>query len=174
MKSHSLSRLSNQDLTSGLAAAAARERASTAELVAYIAEFDARGLYRPAGYPSMYLYCESVLGLSPAAAYKRITAARMAREFPSILQALGEGRLNLTGLNLLGPHLSQQNAESLLAGAYHKSKSEIERMLAERFPNSESLALIEALQPAQSPGVPGNSDPERVMSSSCQLAPERV
>ena len=103
VKSNSLTHLSNQDLTSALAAAAARERISTAELVAYIAEFDARGLYRPAGYPSMHQYCEAVLGLSPDSAYKRIQVARAAREFPQLVEALEDGCVHLTGANLLAP-----------------------------------------------------------------------
>lgn len=182
MKSNSLSRLSNQDLTSGLAAAADRERTSTAELVAYIAEFDARGLYRPAGYPSMHRYCEAVLGLSPAAAYKRINAARIARQFPVVLQALGDGRLNLTAVNLLAAYITLHNAQSLLAAAYGQAKPEIERMLAERFPRSESLALIEttrhtlppAVMPASAPPAPPPTNDSNVMTSPCQLAPERV
>lgn len=118
-----LSHLSDQALASGLASAAARERASTAELISYIAEFDRRQLYRGAGYASMHLYCERKLHLSADAAYKRITTARVARDFPVILEALADGRLNVTMVNLLSPHLSQENADALFEQAFHKTKS---------------------------------------------------
>ena len=167
MKSYSLTHLSDETLTRGLAAAASRERATTAELIAYIAEFDARGLYRPAGYPSMHLYCEAELRLSPSAAYKRITAARVAREFPVVFAALADGRLNLTAVNLLAAHLTHGNAEASLSAAFGKAKHEIETMLAERFPRSETLALVE-----QTPARAATAPPVTV--SSCQLAPERV
>jgi 5-methylcytosine-specific restriction endonuclease McrA len=176
VKSNSLTRLSNQDLTSGLAAAAARERTSTAELVAYIAEFDSRGLYRPAGYPSMHLYCESVLGLSQDSAYKRIQVARAARHFPQILEALEDGRLHLTGANLLAPYLTMGNAADLIAASAGKTKWDIQRLLADRFPSSESLQLIES-SPREPAGiaalVPG-SQGNTVKESSCQLAPAQV
>jgi len=177
VKTNSLTRLSNQDLTSGLAAAAARERTSTAELVAYIAEFDARGLYRPAGYPSMHLYCESVLGLSQDSAYKRIQVARAARVFPPILEALEDGGLHLTGANLLAPYLTVGNAGDLIAASAGKTKWDIQRLLADRFPSSESLPLIESAPSERADtsalAEPSSSDVS-VKELSCQLAPAQV
>src|SRR5438552_4426853 len=94
----SLSQLSNPDLTHRLAVVVSRERGVTAVVLAYIAEFDSRKLYLPAGHPSMFSYCVAELGYSDDAAYKRIQAARAARQFPAIFAAIADGRLHLTAI----------------------------------------------------------------------------
>src|SRR5512143_2925726 len=68
--------LSDPELLHSLHASVAGERASTADVLAHIAEVDARQLYLLAAYPSMYAYCVRELNLSEDAAYKRIQAAR--------------------------------------------------------------------------------------------------
>src|SRR6266571_9479183 len=133
---YSLSHLSDSALLRDLAALVARDRATTARLLAHIAEVDARRLYLPAAYPSMFAYCVHELRLSEDAAYKRIQAARVARQFPVIFEALADGRLHLTGVGLLAPYLTAENADELLAAAAHKSKAEIKQLLAQRFPRS--------------------------------------
>jgi hypothetical protein len=137
VKSHSLSHLSDQTLLRDLAALVAQDRTTTAALLAHIAEVDARKLYLPAAYPSMYLYCVHELRLSEDAAFKRIQAARAARRFPALFEALADGRLHVSGVCLLAPYLSEATAEELLAAATHKPKSEIEQLLAERFPRPD-------------------------------------
>ena len=138
-------------------------------MLAHLAEVDARRLYLPAGYLSMFSYCVSELHLSEDAAYKRIQAARAARQFPILFDAVAEGRLHLTAVGLLAPHLTPENVGELLNAVAHKTKAETEQLLAERFPRSETLALMHALPP--SPVEANGSD---VMASSCQLAPAQV
>jgi hypothetical protein len=145
MHTYSLSHLSDYVLIRELAEFAGNERCATAGLLARIAEVDARRLYLPAGYPSMYLYCVHELRLSEDAAYKRIRVARTARRFPVIFHGLADGRLNLTSVVLLTPYLTEQTADELLSAARHKTKSEVEQLLAERFPRSEMLGLVEAI-----------------------------
>ena len=130
MNSYSLSHLGDRALLRGLAALVAQDRITTAALLAHLAEVDARRLYLPAAYPSMYSYCVHELGLSEEAAFKRIHAARTARRFPALFAALAEGRLHLSGVVMLAPHLTPQNSEELLAAAAHRSKAGIERLLA--------------------------------------------
>src|SRR5881396_3821106 len=98
----------------------------------------------------MYVYCVEKLRLSEDAAYKRIQAARAARRFPAIFAAVADGRLHLTALSLLVPHLTETNADDLLAAAAHKTKSDIDQLLAQRFPRTELLPLVRAI-PAASP-----------------------
>ena len=57
MSRYSLTHLSDPVLDRGLPAAVAQERTGTADVLAYLAEFDARKRYLPAGYPSMFLLC---------------------------------------------------------------------------------------------------------------------
>ena len=68
MCTYSLSHLSDGALLRDLAALVAQDRATTARLLAHIAECDARRLYLPAAYPSMFAYCVHELRLSEDAA----------------------------------------------------------------------------------------------------------
>jgi 5-methylcytosine-specific restriction endonuclease McrA len=148
--------LSNDALDRELAAVVAREDTATAVVLDHIAEYDARRLYRPAGYPSMFAYCVGKLRRSEEAAYKRIRAARVARRFPAIFDAVADGRLHLTGVVLLAPHLTEHTAEELMAAASHKTAKEIEQLLAERFPRPDIPALVRAL-PEQPSALAGDS-----------------
>ncbi len=132
MKSYSLSHLSDEALGRDLRAAVSQERTSTAVVVAHIAEFDARKLYLPAAYPSMFAYCVGELRLSEDAAAKRLRVARAAQRFPGVLVALAEGRVHLGGLLLLAPYLAPENEAELIEAATHKTRAEIEHLLAER------------------------------------------
>src|SRR2546425_5644221 len=161
MRAYSVSHLSDPELLRGLASLVAQDRVTTATLLAHLAEVDARRLYLPAAYPSLYAYCVHELRLSEDAAYKRIQAARAARQFPVIFGALADGRLHLSAVVQLAPYLTPENASDLLAAATHKTKAEIEELLARRFPRPETMALVQAL-PASPPRTDELSAPGRI------------
>src|SRR5213078_4014431 len=117
MRDFSLTHLSDAVLIRDLAALIAHDRVTTAAVLAHIAEVDARRLYAPAGYPSMHAYCVGELRLSEDEAKKRIHAARAARQYPAIFHAVAEGRLHMTGICLLAPHLTPANARGLIEDA---------------------------------------------------------
>jgi len=170
--SYSLSHVSDQSLLRHLDELVTRDRITTASLLAHIAEVDARRLYLPAGYPSMHAYCVEKLRLSEDAAYKRITAARLARAFPAIFPAVAEGRLHLSGVVQLAPHLRAGNGDELIGLATGKSKAEIEALIASRFPASESLAMVTSLSSGSSSRLaPGRVEGE---DSDHELAPGPV
>src|SRR5262245_46948115 len=123
MATVSLPHLSDDTLRRALLALVTEERIHTAQLLLHLAEFDPRGLHREDGYPSLFAYCVQVLHFSEDEAFKRIRAARAARRVPAILEEIAEGRLHLTAVLLLAPHLSPQNAEELLAEARHRTKA---------------------------------------------------
>jgi 5-methylcytosine-specific restriction endonuclease McrA len=85
-------------------------------------------------------FCEEVLHFTEDAAYKRIQAARKAREFPELFDALADGRLHLSAICMLAPHLTLENAAELIAAATHRGKAQIREWLDRRFPVPE-LAL---------------------------------
>jgi len=140
MHDYTLTHLCDAVLIRDLLALVARDRATTATLLAHIAEVDDRKLFRPAGYPSMHAYCVDELHLSEDAAKKRIQAARASRQFPMLFTALAEGRLHLGALCMLAPHLTSDNAAMLVEAATHKSKCEIEEWLAHRYPLQQGPA----------------------------------
>ena len=114
MSTYSLSHLSDRALLRDLRALVSQDRATTAALLAHLAEVDARKLYLPAAYPSMFAYCVEELRFSEDAACKRIRVARAARQFPVIFPALADGRLHLTSVLMLAPYLTPENAAGLL------------------------------------------------------------
>jgi len=123
-----------------------RERSATAFLIAYIAEAEARRLFLPEACDSMVAFCERELGLSEDEALKRIHAGRVARRFPQVFEMLADGRLSMTSVNVLAPYLTESNADEFLASAAGRSKAEILRLLAARFPKPEPLPLVIAPQ----------------------------
>jgi hypothetical protein len=164
VKLASLATLADHEITRGFDLRAANERRATAETLAYLAEMDARRLYLPAGYPSMYQYCLQRMGWSEDEAYRRIRVARAIRAYPAILAALEDGRLHLSAVSLLAPYLEREGAEALLAAAAHRSKAGIERLIAERFPQPDLPVRVQAVGPAANPSVvqPAELVPERV------------
>src|SRR5207244_1511918 len=140
-----LSHLSDPDLLRDLSTLVEKDRANTALLLAHLAEVDTRRLYLSAACSSMYVYCLRKLHMSEDEACTRTKAARIAREFPALLTALAEGRLHLSAILLLGPELTKENAEELLAAAAHKSKAEVQLLLARRFPQPDVATRIEPI-----------------------------
>jgi hypothetical protein len=86
-----------------------------------------------------------VLHLSEHAAYGRIEAARAIRRFPIILERLERGELTLTAVSLLRPHLTEANCGELLEAATHKSKREVERLVAEIAPRPDAPTMVRKL-----------------------------
>ena len=160
MRVRSFSSLTDGALVRRLTDVIARDRSNTAEMLQLIEEIDSRKLYAAAGYPSMSLYCVHEFGLSEDSACRRITAARTARDFPALFEAVADGSLHLTAVLQLATYLTHRNADELIRAAAHKSKAEIQQLLAQRFPQSEELPLVEAI-----PTSP---------QSSCQPALARV
>ncbi|MBI3539536.1 MAG: hypothetical protein HY076_04630 [Candidatus Eisenbacteria bacterium] len=151
MRNYSLSHLSDAALRRDLKEQSRKETGLTAWVLAHIAEFQERRLYREDGYASMYAWCVGELGYCEQAAYKRINAARVALRFPVIFAMLAEGRLTLSAVVALSAHLIESNAEDLLAAAAAKTVREIEQLLAERFPRPDLATVIQSLAPASSP-----------------------
>jgi hypothetical protein len=145
---YSLRHLSNDTLRSTLRSSVARERGVTALVLAHIAEFDARRLHLEDGYASMYAYCVGELGFSEEGAFKRIHAARAAYRFPEIFAMVADGRLHLSAVVTLAPHLTEATASELLVAAARQTRKAIERLLAERFPRPDLPTVLQALTPA--------------------------
>jgi 5-methylcytosine-specific restriction endonuclease McrA len=118
-----------------------QSRRIEAVLVAHIGEVDARRLYiREAG--SMFGYCTQVLHLSEHESYTRIAVARASRRYPRLLAMLADGRLHLSGIVRLVPHLTDANCEHILACATHLTKNQIEELVAEIAPKPDVPATV--------------------------------
>ncbi len=135
------SRLSDGELVAEVARLAGCEREASASLVAHLAELYGRRLHERAGYASLFTYCTSVLRLSEHEAYDRMRAAKVARRYPVVLGLLASGRVNLTTVRLLAPHLTRKNHEELLAAACGKRKRQVQELLAAWFPQPVRHAI---------------------------------
>jgi 5-methylcytosine-specific restriction endonuclease McrA len=144
-----LARLSNPALLDQVKRLVQRERQATATLVAHLAEVKRRKLYLAEGYGSMFRYCTQALHLSEHATYLRLEAARMALRFPAILTALEKGELNLTSIRLLAPHLTAENLDELIPAARHRTRTEVEALLAARYPRPDLPTVIRKLPEKQ-------------------------
>jgi hypothetical protein len=120
-------------------------RSTESELVAHIAEVDLRRLYARRACPSMHAYCIEVLHLSEAETYLRITAGRLAREYPVILEMLADGRLHLSAISRLAPHLSAENCADLLARATHQTRRQVEELVAGLAPRPDVASVVRKL-----------------------------
>ena len=167
MLEYSLSHVRDGELLRNAKTKSADETGETAHVLAHIAEIDKRRLYRQAGYPSMHSYCVHELKRSPQSAYKRIRAARLALQYPRIFPAVAAQRLGITGIGILSPHLTPENAEELLDAAEGRTDKEIEQLIATRFPRP---ALPEVVRPLT--GSPEQLSVRRVEGE--QLSVRRV
>lgn len=171
----SLHQLSDTSLLNETVRLAARERGATADLIAAIAEVDARRLYLGEGCSSMFVYCTRVLRLSEHAAYDRIEAARLARRFPVVLEQLASGSVTVTNLRLLAPHCTAGNVEALMKEAAYKSKHELEQFIARLRPQPAVPATIRKLSDTTTPRALGTHDavrPEVETAPVCAVPPE--
>ena len=110
-------------------------------------ELDRRRLYLAEGCSSLFTYCTSVLHLSEHAAFGRIEVARAARRLPALLERLLDGSLTVTNARMLAAHLTVENHVAILEAARHKSKRDIERMIAELRPQPDVPSLVRRLPP---------------------------
>jgi hypothetical protein len=138
-------KLSDAALDRELTEIVARDRKTTVTMLAYLAVFDSRRRYAPAGYPSMHAYCVESLHMSDDIAFKRIRVARIARRFPEILDRLSDGRLTLSAAVMLAPYLVQATVADLLEAATHKRNRQIQELLAERYPQPDMASYIRAM-----------------------------
>jgi HNH endonuclease len=166
-------RLSDHELVAEVTRLAAAESKSTAALVSVLAEFDARRLYLGQGCWSMFTYCTQVLHLAEHAAYNRIEAARAARRFPIIRELLTEGRIHLSAVRLLAPHLTDANHVDVLREASHRSKRDVEEIVARLQPRADVAPTIRKLPPVlmHRPTQPVSEQPAEVAASKIDASP---
>ena len=139
-----LSGVQDHELLASTRRMVGRSNQVLAGLLAHLAEVEARGLHRLRACSSLYTYCVYELRMSEDAALRRSHAARFARQFPVLFERLAAGEIHLTGLLMLGPHLTEENHLEVLARAKHRTKREL-------------AVLVRMLDPL--PTVPGRVEP---------------
>jgi hypothetical protein len=161
----SLAYLSDAELLTQTRSLVGRSNRLLAELLAHLGEVEARGIHRTRACASLYTYCIHELRFSEDEAFRRVAAARLIRRFPALLDAVASGELHLTGLLMLGPHVTEHNLVEVLARAKYRTKREIARLVRVLDPLPAVPALIEPLGPEPVRVVPPAPTWEQFVSS---------
>jgi len=146
-RGYALENVSDADLLTATRGLVGRSNQLIAALLAHLAEVETRGVHRERACVSLYTYCVYELRFSEDEAFRRVSAARLVRRFPAVLDAVAAGELHLTGLLLLGPHLTEQNLTEVLARAKHRTKKELLRLVRQLDPLPHVPPRIEPLGP---------------------------
>jgi hypothetical protein len=145
-----LTSLGNDELLASTRAILRRGCVVEADLLLHLAEIEERSLYLKMASSSMFAFCVSELGFSEDQAYSRIAVAHAGKRFPCVVESLRSGKVHLTGLRLLGPHLTEHNHRDVLAQSAGKSKRQIEELVAKLAPQPPVPTMIRRLpQPVQ-------------------------
>src|SRR5687767_216095 len=80
-----LSELCDDELLSSTRRIVGRSNQLLAALLEHLGEVEARGIYRARSCASLYTYCIYELRMSEDAAFRRARAARIARQYPVVL-----------------------------------------------------------------------------------------
>jgi hypothetical protein len=144
--------LSNTALIENTKALAARERELGVQVLHHLREIEARKLYIPAGFSSLFDFTVKILGYTEGAADRRIKAMRLLSALPKtesvkIEAALSAGELSLSNLSTLQRFFITEKKDrkrsyslperlALIEELKHKSAREAERVLVTHSPES--------------------------------------
>ena len=125
-----------------------KEIRATIELLLHLNELDKRKLFLELGYSSLFSYLVTRVKYSEGAAYRRIAAARLARQYPQLYRYLYAREVSLSNLSLVSGFCLKEGVEreqviELLEGIRGKSKSEVNALLARYKPVSVPRERIE-------------------------------
>jgi hypothetical protein len=148
---HSLAHVDDQELLRNTRRLVGKSNQLFAALLLHLAEVETRGLHRKRLCASLYTYCIYELRFSEDAAARRSSAARLVKQFPLLFDAIANGELHLTGLLMLGPHLTPENHVEVLGRAKFRTKKELAKLVRELSPLPQVPDLIEPLRAEPAP-----------------------
>jgi hypothetical protein len=167
-----LSDLSDDELVRDLRVICVEGNRLVARLVACLIEIDERRIDRKAACSSLFDFCVRRLGMSEGAEFRRLTAARLVKRFPSLLVRIESGEIHLSSLVLLRDHLTEANVDELVTAASGKSKREVQELLARRAPRPDVPSMIRKLPQMPRPAVsPSNVAPAPVLTPPARIEP---
>ncbi|MGD8413349.1 MAG: hypothetical protein PVF33_03915 [Candidatus Latescibacterota bacterium] len=127
----SLKSLSNQELAGRLRQLVHKEQSLTLSILPHLAEVERRGLHLEKAYSTLSEYCIHELGYGESSAWRRVRAARVIKEIPEVYDLMKANKLSFSAVLQVANVLTQDNKQELLPRIVMKSKSEIDKILAE-------------------------------------------
>ncbi len=160
--------LSIQELSESAEKLVGFQRRNEAALIAHLAEISRRQGHLELGYRSLFDYCTRHLGLGKYSVWNRTQVAGVSRRFPRVLEQLAAGKVSLSSLGVLAPHLTDENVDRLLSEAEGKTKDEVKEIIVALDPKPAVEPTIrrqpvrrgEASRQEGSDGGGGDSAPE--------------
>ncbi len=150
--------LSDDELVSHLERFVEDERQRLHVFIAWLGELDLRKKkIEEMGYFSTFDFCVRHLKLSEDESFRRIRAARAAVARPELLEAVAKGRLNLTAVSRLAPHVRREDAPRIIALAEGRTSRELEELLAPLStepPRRDIMRVVSVPAPETDPGAP--------------------
>jgi 5-methylcytosine-specific restriction endonuclease McrA len=143
-----LAQLTDDELLANTRRLVGKSNQLLAALLVHLAEVEARGVHRTRRCASLYTYCIYELRFSEDEAARRSAAARWVKQFPALFEAIADGELHLTGLLMIGPHLTPDNHLEVLGRAKFRTKKELGELVRELNPLPRVPDCIEPLGPS--------------------------
>jgi hypothetical protein len=162
--------LSDEDLEKSLFAISFQGHRLLAAQLVHLSEIEHRRRDLESGCSSLYDYCTRRLGMSNGEAYRRITACRILRRFPIMLEPLARGEINLCAIALLRDVLTEDNVEDVLRRASNTSTRAVEELVAKLAPKPDVPSRIRALPH----NAPSNGVMPFVANENQRPAPKKV
>jgi 5-methylcytosine-specific restriction endonuclease McrA len=100
---------SDSELMTELKLLRRKETNVIADIVLHLAEVETRGIFREAGYSSLFAYCTECLGYSEGGAARRVRAAKCLLKTPSVYEQLKSGQITLCSLSEVAPIVTDKN-----------------------------------------------------------------
>ncbi len=137
-----LEQLSDEALKSTADQLVGLHRRTTANLLACLVEVARRDLHLIDGASTLADWCMARWGLSEDQAWTYTKVVEVARKYPLALQMVADGRLSLSGVRALRPHLSDENADERLREAAGKTRSDLQLLIARWSPRPDVPARV--------------------------------
>ena len=159
MEHTSLTDLSPTELLATLDTAWVAGNRALARMLAYLGEVERRGLHVDMSCSSMFVFVERRFGLTGGSAFRRLTAARLVRRFPTVMSRVESGDIHLEALCALRDVLTAENVDDLMAQTAKKTLREVEAIVACLAPRPDVKGKIRKLperrlpDPTQAPVV---------------------
>jgi hypothetical protein len=144
LMSKELRTLKNSDLDLRIKSLARQERELLTQVLHVIKEIDNRRLYLELSFSSLFAYLTEAVGYSASSAQRRIDAARLLSEIPSLSEKIESGEIHLTQACMIQKaareikrtrqlRVSSEDKLELLASLSGKNQRDTEKQVAQYF-----------------------------------------
>lgn len=152
-ESKKLAALGDDVVLARLERAVAGARRLCAEIIVLLLEVEERRLDLKTACPSLFEFCVRRLGMSNGTAFRHITAARLARRFPTLIGRIERGEVHLSALAQLRDYLTAKNVDQVIDAARGKNRYEVAELVARLSPRPDLPSRMRKIPTARTAAV---------------------